>query len=183
MPDTDATLTSSQEESKLDQQATDAGTQTAKPESTPEKTFTQDELTRIVKKELAAAKAKAEKAAAEAEAKEKGEYEALSKQYSTELTALKAEHETLVADHQITMDLLQSILKQSVKDLPEPIRKLAPTNPKDLVPWLKDAKELAASIEKPEMPNNQRGPKPAGGADALAASKNALLASHKYNSL
>lgn len=190
MPDTttEATGATSQEEVKNSTPAaTDTGTQTAKPESAPsEKTFTQAEVGRIVKKELADAKAKAEREAAEIEARAKGEHEKLATQYKTERDTFEQKFNSLSEQHEALKAAVSVLTKAELKALPEPVRELVATDdPLLLLERLPKAKKAAEAMERPEMSANQRGPQPVGrGADAaVEAAKKQLRAKGNYNGL
>jgi len=174
MPDqiTDPTPTTSEADVKPTGAEKDKGTQTqTPPEIKPEPKFTQEDVTRIVKRELKDAADKAKKAADDEAARQKGEFEKLATGYKTELDEIKPKYEAATA-------ALSTLLESEMKALPDNIRKLQPSDdPIQLAAWIPKAKELAETIvDKAAIPGNVRGPKPAAQTkqDAVEASKKSL---------
>lgn len=142
----------------------------------------QDEINRIVAKEVRDAKKKAadeerakiqrEKDAAETEAKRKkdeeaGEYEKVKGELVQERDDWKGKHEVLAADYKTLEDLFLAQYDAAVSKLPDVIAAFKPADDAKLsakVAWLKTAQEQAEKLGEPDTGGSRPNPNsPKGG--------------------
>lgn len=136
----------------------------SKESEAPQKQFTQDELNKIIKRELDTAKAKAKKDAEEKAAQERGEFEKLASERKAELISLQEEHDELKERYDKLNEQVQELIKAELKGLPSTVRDLAPADSSLLLEWLPKARKTAEALndgsnESPK-PGNTRSPKP-----------------------
>jgi hypothetical protein len=146
--------------------------------------FTQDEVNRILAEEkrkheerTKAAEAAARTKAAEDAAKKSGEWEKLAGQYQAERDGKAAEHETLSGRHTALVEVVESMLRDSLKELPEEIRALAPGGD-DLaarLAWVKQARAAAAKLTTQRTPGTPAGPRGIGGQPSPLGGDAAIL--------
>lgn len=163
------------------------GGATPAPQTADGRTFTQDDVDRVVKARLAEEQQRQDKArkvaadkAAEETARKAGEWQALADSATRERDRLSSEHETLTARHTALQEAAEAIVKDALKELPEAIRALAPGGD-DLalrLAWIRNARKAAADLgAAPRTPGTPAGPRGTGGATgAQATNQDALLA-------
>ena len=144
------------------------------------KTFSQDDVNKIIQKRLKEEKDRAKAEKETEDAKAKGEFEKLAGKFEAEAKDTQAKYEALTVQHDELKEATNSLIATLSKALPESIRELKPEtdNPVELLKWLAKAQKIAGKLGKSDDQNNQNGdkktgnpgiPKPAAKGDKQAA--------------
>lgn len=128
------------------------------------KTFSQDDVNKIIQKRLKEEKERAKTEKETEEAKAKGEFEKLASKFEAEAKDTQAKYEALTAQHDELKDATNTLIATLSKGLPESIRELKPEtdNPVELLKWLAKAQKIAGKLGKSDDQNNQNGDKKTG---------------------
>lgn len=147
-----------------------------------EKRFTQAEVNAFLAEERRKAdekrkadEARAKAQAAEAAAKESGEWKQLAETVTAERDRLTAEHTTLAERHASLAAVVESLIKDGLKELPEAIRELAPGGD-DLaarLEWIRKARKAAGTATPTH--GTPTGPRGAGGQAVVQPNQNDLI--------
>lgn len=136
------------------------------------RTFTQEDVNRIVQQRLREEKEAADRKAKEKEARDKGEFEKLAATVTAERDDLQKKLTASTERNTALTEKITAIINQEIKALPESIRDLKPETDDVLLiaDWLVKAKKSAAKMGdgKGEKPGDKT---PGVGADPKAASK------------
>jgi colicin import membrane protein len=164
----------------------DAAAGGATPAPTPgERTFTQDDVERIVKDRLAAeqdrakrAQAEAARKAAEEAAAKAGEWQTVAEQRKAAAEAAEAARASLEARYAALAETVTKQARAQLKALPDELKALAPAgdDPAALIAWLEQVRPLAAKLQTPPTPGTPAGPRGSGAATPGGPSPDDLLA-------
>ena len=136
------------------------------------RTFTQEELDRIIQERLERERRKleAQKQAEREEAERKAleeqqKYRELADRLKSELEQVKPAAETAREQVERLTALIAEQINREIADWPEEVKALAPTeaSAEEMLAWLEKSRPLAQMLMQPEpVPGNGRSPKPAG---------------------
>lgn len=142
-----------------------------------ERRLTQDEVNAIVAKEKATwkrqqqeAESSAKAKAAEEAAKQAGEWQKLAETTQAERDRLRGEHESLTSRYTALSEVVEQLIKSQLKDLPEPIRALAPSGDDVAarLAWIVQARKAAGELAPPAPRGTPPGPRGTGGTTQAA---------------
>ena len=165
----------------------DAAAGGATPAPTPgeQRTFTQDELERIVKDRLAAeqerarrTQAEAARRAAEEAAAKAGEWQTVAEQRKAAAEAAEQRAASLEERYAALAETVTKQARAQLKALPDELKALAPAgdDPAALLTWLDQVRPLAAKLTTASTPGTPAGPRGIGGAAPASVTPDDLIA-------
>jgi hypothetical protein len=148
--------------------ATGAGTQPGGTSTAAERTFTQDDVNRLLAEEKRKAKAAADAesarqkaAAAEEAAKAAGEWEQVAVQREQRATAAEGERDSLRAERDALAAEIEAEIKPRLRALPETLRDLVPSDasPAARLAAVRKLEAAAATLAAQQTPGTPTGPR------------------------